>query len=493
MRLYIALQNGKGMEIKMNKILNYIENSFSNIKEINEDGDELEKLLKKCLNEEEIICINDCLNNFFKQQIIQYFINKYKMYIEYTFLYGKNRGGEQLYIKLLKGANLDCKNYQELMGYYDSEYYLSDCGGYDIFNKYKGKKLPDRLLDIYKMTNPSTEEKILDIGCGRGELSYFLSCAGAEVLGLDYSQDSINIAQNAYRNYNLVNLKFECQDIFNINKTGFYDKVVMADVVEHIEQKKLEQLFEKITEILTETGILFIHTAPNRDYYEKHYLSIVKQAKKLEAYLPTNPRTYYEELMHINEQTPCGLEKSLKAHFKYARVWTGSVSTILDIKTQEESTRDMDIYGIATNGNGVLESYLALYSCSPEENEISIDLDVLQKKISAHLGETISVKINLVNTGTVVLNSFGKYQSKISYHIVDDKNRVIIFDGIRTPLKNILKQNMCENTEVSIEIPSNLNINKKYKIQITMVIEGYFWVENLASDFMKEIELDIIV
>ena len=47
-------------------------------------------------------------------------------------------------------------------------------------------------------------------------------------------------------------------------------------------------------------------------------------ATKLGAFLPIEPRSRYEKLMHINEQNPRLLLHQLKKHFKHVLLWFGA-------------------------------------------------------------------------------------------------------------------------------------------------------------------------
>lgn len=101
--------------------------------------------------------------------------------------------------------------------------------------------------------------------------------------------------------------------------------------------------------------------------------------------------------------------------------------------------------------------------------------------------------MNIENIGMVVLYSYAKYPSNNSYNIIDNQNNVVVHDGIRMPLKNILRPNLKEETEIIIQIPKELDSDRIYKIQITMVAENYFWFGSVSSDFIKEIELNILL
>lgn len=57
-------------------------------------------------------------------------------------------------------------------------------------------------------------KRVLDAGCGTGELPHLIAKKGAmHVLGIDYSKDAIEVAKKSYR---APNLSFECTDIEHI-------------------------------------------------------------------------------------------------------------------------------------------------------------------------------------------------------------------------------------------------------------------------------------
>jgi hypothetical protein len=64
-----------------------------------------------------------------------------------------------------------------------------------------------------------------------------------------------------------------------------------------------------------------VHTFPNLWYYRYEYLRRRRIAASVGAYLPPQPRSRYELLMHINEQSPRVLKKQLNRHFKYVILW----------------------------------------------------------------------------------------------------------------------------------------------------------------------------
>jgi 2-polyprenyl-3-methyl-5-hydroxy-6-metoxy-1,4-benzoquinol methylase len=133
-----------------------------------------------------------------------YFLEKYREFIEFSWIIPSYAG--ELLIKTKPTARhilVDRKErrYSLLKNFYNRDYYLKNCGGYEQFKRNKGIILDDpRLLTAYYIADPHVGKKILDIGCGRGELSYALARAGADVMGIDYSASAVKIAKETFHN-----------------------------------------------------------------------------------------------------------------------------------------------------------------------------------------------------------------------------------------------------------------------------------------------------
>jgi len=268
------------------------------------------------------ISVPNYLHCFSSKLVTAHFLHKYRNFIKTIDVNSKG----DMSIAFKDGfAFKNTRSYVDLAQNYDTAYYLSDCGGFDLFNKSNGIILDPRLSSVATLIGDISNKRILDIGCGRGEFANYCYEKGAEVVGVDYANDAINIARSTFQTCE--NLKFICTDIMTMDEDEKFDVVVMSDVIEHIEQESLEQLFLKITQLLGNEGYLIIHTAPNKNYLEIHYHNKVMALRSEGVYLPLNPRSYYEELMHINEQSPYALRESLQKFFAYVNVWTSENTT----------------------------------------------------------------------------------------------------------------------------------------------------------------------
>lgn len=112
-----------------------------------------------------------------------------------------------------------------------------------------------------------TTEKfnILDLGCGRGWLTFLLSKYG-NIVGIEPVKPVLKYAKKMFPH-----IKFICgttKDLIKDN-TSFnkYDLIVSSEVIEHIPDNEKEQFIEDINKLLKEKGFLII-TTPRKDAQE---------------------------------------------------------------------------------------------------------------------------------------------------------------------------------------------------------------------------------
>ena len=95
---------------------------------------------------------------------------------------------------------------------------------------------------------------ILDLCCGAGYESMRIQRLGAKVIGLDFSEKSIQIARE--RN---PSIKFFVEDITNdYSYIGKVDGCMVIAGLVHLPNKKLSIAFEQMYKVLNENGYLFI-------------------------------------------------------------------------------------------------------------------------------------------------------------------------------------------------------------------------------------------
>ncbi len=422
-----------------------------------------------------------------------YFLNKYRDFIEFALTIPSYTG--ELLIKLKDSARhiftkYTDKNYSSLKGTYDPYYFLSDCGGYDSFKKFHGRKLEDpRLIAVCCLVNPHNSMEILDVGCGRGELSYALSQSEAQVTGIDYSLSAIQIAKATYLNSTVSNLKFIQDDFLSHKFNKKFDRIIAADFVEHIEEEKLELMIKKIKDILKDDGLFIIHTFPNKLYYQFFYEEKREIAKSIGVYIPQNPRTFYEDLMHINEQTPQSLSLLLNKYFPQLLTWVTNYPDFSGSLTRpfshEECNNSRTILAVSSLKNLDKDLIIQLLSSKKLDRD-GIDVEVLseQESVNIYSNQKFKLSVILRNNGKERLVSLPPNSVHISYHWLKNDGTYEIFDGFRTDIIPALNPQEQRDFQVEVVAPQERG---EYQLQLDLVQEGCFWFEEITNKYLLNI------
>ena len=104
--------------------------------------------------------------------------------------------------------------------------------------------------------------QIIDFGVGTGLLSYFLSDRVGKVVGIDNSNNMLEVFKSKKDN-------FKCQieakniDIFNHNLTEKYDAIISSMTLHHI--KDIKKLFEAFYELLKPDGYIALADLESED------------------------------------------------------------------------------------------------------------------------------------------------------------------------------------------------------------------------------------
>jgi 2-polyprenyl-3-methyl-5-hydroxy-6-metoxy-1,4-benzoquinol methylase len=103
----------------------------------------------------------------------------------------------------------------------------------------------------------SYNAKILEVGCGTGQLTNFLARYSREVYGIDLSKGSLFLAENFRKKNNIDRAFFLRMNVFNILfKKNIFDVVISNGVLHHTKDAKLA--FNKIIEHLKPNGYVII-------------------------------------------------------------------------------------------------------------------------------------------------------------------------------------------------------------------------------------------
>lgn len=226
---------------------------------------------------------------------------------------------------------------------YTKEFYLNACLGSSEFNKTNGKKLHWRVIELLRRIDIQKNDVVLDVGCGRGDITLFLAKNTKQVVGIDYAKDAIKIANTIKGKFSKKIQARTTFKVMNAKKLRFkdntFDKIICIDVFEHLYQEELEIALAEFKRVLKPNGILFIHAGTNKILYEYTYKYYIRplnliltkfdQMIKRTKYnaLPKDPRTDEEKEQHVNEPTYHYLKKLLST-YNFAGKITGEIGYV---------------------------------------------------------------------------------------------------------------------------------------------------------------------
>ena len=208
---------------------------------------------------------------------------------------------------------------------YTEGYFLGSATGFDVFKHFNGKS--EQLIDKFRMVidrlSLVPSDRLLDIGCGRGEMVIYHSVTGGKATGVDFSDDAIKIAKakaaELHADCTFLNISFE-----EIDEQLNFDKIISVDFIEHISAGEGKAFFKKCFRVLNPGGKLVVFTYPNtirRKYGYKliRLFSIVKR-NPLPAREPDTISDHYKQY-HLNEQNYFTLKKmATDEGFKHVEV-----------------------------------------------------------------------------------------------------------------------------------------------------------------------------
>ncbi len=289
---------------------------------------------------------------------------------------------------------------------YTADYYLNDCGGYETYRATAGKALDQRLTVMAQLLRyhpRSAPLRLLDLGCGRGELSRHAASLGHWVEAIDYSPEALALAEGCFAGEPELRARvtFIHGSVTDSQHWhGHYDLIVAADLIEHLAPSELEVLYALARAHLAPDGVLVVHTFPNLWHYRYGYACRRRQ----DPSLAIDPRSEYERAMHINEQSPRVLRHQLNAAFPEVCLWAGDLTAALGTLGQPvrlSAWRDApSLFALAARQPIVIERLRSvlttpLATAAPAAyviaNQPEIDWATLNERVGARLEQTASI------------------------------------------------------------------------------------------------------
>lgn len=213
---------------------------------------------------------------------------------------------------------------------YTKEYYLHDCCGSEEFKKNAGGVLHQSVSFVVKHIELKPGMKVLDVGCGRGDIVVYYAQKGIEAYGIDYAKAGIVIANEVKEKQKKEIQKYIHFSLMNAKKLdfpdNFFDAIISIDVFEHLYKEELEVALSEIRRVLKNDGTLLVNTEPNKiylDFWHRYYVYPVSTmlvtlsnlfTKSAYPGIPKDPRNDLHKQQHVNEPTYFYLKDLFKRH-----------------------------------------------------------------------------------------------------------------------------------------------------------------------------------
>lgn len=201
--------------------------------------------------------------------------------------------------KFIKLHNYSYHKISEYAGYINNDIHPK----HDIINYHK-----------FFVDRVESSDNVLDLGCGNGFLTYDVAKKAKEVVGIDIKDYNI---KGAKKNFSRDNLKYIVGDATEYDFGHRFDKIVLSNVLEHIENRV--ELLTKLKKI--SNTILLRVPMINREW-----LAVYKKQMGFE---------YRLDNTHFIEYTVEDLEVELKQsgwQLDYYQVNWGELWAVLKVK-----------------------------------------------------------------------------------------------------------------------------------------------------------------
>lgn len=456
-----------------------------------QDGDGTFHDLVKALAQGRYILLDGYLWTAKNFRAANEFLLQHKQEIEYYFVIPGYAG--ELLIKVRdrlrkKIPDRHTKSNHALRSAFDTEYFLRTWRGWDYFARLHGKDLLDsRLRAILDLAMSQQPKRLLDFGCGRGEIAAFAARAGCRADGIDYSPAAIAIARDsvAHEPETAGRVEWRCENVAAYAATDSFDAAVAASLVEHLSFEEIDRLFARVAGGLSEGGLFVVHSSANRWFRALHYPRCRVRAGALETYLPPDARSIDERLLIINEQSPGRFRRQLSRHFPHVLIWLGSLeqpaASLLKSMDRAELAAQTEVFAVAAHRpidpSTVCELFYSTALGVDIPGLVTITTEFSCGPVPVR--QVFEIPVEVTNHSTQWLCSRPPYPVHLAYHWLDAAGgTTVVFDGNRTLLLPSLGPGCRGSHQVSCQSPSTPGL---YRLTITLVQESVFWFDAVAE------------
>lgn len=142
--------------------------------------------------------------------------------------------------------------------------------------------------------------KVLDLCCGAGYESMRLNSLGANVVGADLSEKSIEIAKQKNPKLN-----FFVKDMLKSYKDlGFFDGIACIAGIIHLDEPKVETAFKNMHEVLNQDGYAFIVVKDGSDITKSIEVDGEEYAREFYCYTLEKLKEHSKKYFTFEKELP---------------------------------------------------------------------------------------------------------------------------------------------------------------------------------------------
>lgn len=130
------------------------------------------------------------------------------------------------------------------------------------------RKWMERDRDILRLSSPSADKVVLDLGSARGDVCFLLAPRVREAIGVDASAKALEIAEAERARRGLANVRFVRGDVATLEgiADASIDLAGAFDLLEHVDDETVRQMLRALRRVLKPGGVFAAYT-PNREHY----------------------------------------------------------------------------------------------------------------------------------------------------------------------------------------------------------------------------------
>lgn len=253
-------------------------------------------------------------------------------------------------------------------------------------------------------------KKVIDMACGEGYGSHYLSRFAKKIVALDLDENAIINARNKYSSDNL---SYEVGSVLDVpHPDASFDLVVSFETIEHLHEQDQKKYLSEIKRLLKPEGLLLVST-PDRHRTDRFTEKNAYHLKELyrEEFIDllgnyfSNINIYYQEIniaSIIWPETPGGIAPAFKNHTVKSEK-TGMVPT--DENMSEHLyllavcsfNKDSSIVSVSSICNDVSRKPVEfLWEQNSLLRNLSDDLQVHKKRLESDVDRLVSEKLVLL-------------------------------------------------------------------------------------------------